>query len=87
MAVLDFTRFARIPMFTTGRKVDASLWDHLTAMSYSLFRGYIALFIIPDFLTPNIRYSFSFKPRYPLFIIQLPPSIAYSSIGMTMVDT
>ena len=25
------------------------------------------LFIIPDFLTPNIHYSFSFKP--PLFII------------------
>ena len=60
-------------MFTTGRKVDAFLWDHVTAMSYSLFRGYIALFIIPDFLTPNIHYSFSFKPRYSLFIIQLPP--------------
>ena len=33
----------------------------------------MALFIIPDFLTPNIHYSFSFKPRYSLFIIQLPP--------------
>ena len=32
------------------------------------------LFIIPDFLTANIHYSFSFKPRYSLFIIQLPPS-------------
>ena len=31
------------------------------------------LFIIPDFLTPKIHYSFSFKPRYSLFIIQLPP--------------
>jgi len=70
---LDFTRFAGIPMFTTGRKVDAFLLDHLTAMNYSLFRGYIALFIIPDFLTPNIHYSFLFKPRYSLFIIQLPP--------------
>ena len=30
------------------------------------------LFIIHDFLTPNILYSFSFKPRYSLFIIQLP---------------
>ena len=60
-------------MFTTGRKVDAFLWDHVTAMSYSLFRGYIALFIIPDFLTPNIHFSFPFKPRYSLFIIQLPP--------------
>ena len=60
-------------MFTTGRKVDTFLWDHLTAMSYSLFRGYIALFIVTDFLTPNIHYSFSFKPHYSLFIIQLPP--------------
>ena len=29
------------------------------------------LFIISDFLTPNIHYSF--KPRYSFFIIQLPP--------------
>ena len=35
------------------------------------------LFIIPDFLTPNIHYSFSFKPRYSLFIIQLPPPILF----------
>ena len=31
------------------------------------------LFIIPDFLTPKIHYLFSVKPRYSLFIIQLPP--------------
>ena len=42
------------------------------------------LFIIPDFLTPKIHYSFSFKPRYSLFIIQLPPpSMAvYSYVGL-----
>jgi len=80
-AALDFTDFGRIPMFTMGRKVEivsffirqGFLWDHLAAMSYSLFRGEIVLFIIPDFLTPNIHYSSSFKPRYSLFIIQLPP--------------
>ena len=42
------------------------------------------LFIIPDFLTPKIHYSFSFKPRYSLFIIQLPPpSMAvYGYVGL-----
>ena len=40
------------------------LSDHLTAMSYSLFRGWTMLFITPDFLTPNNHYSFSFKPCY-----------------------
>ena len=35
----------------------------------------MVLFVIPDFLTSNIHYSFSFKPRYSLFIIQLPPPI------------
>ena len=45
-AALDFTDFARIPMFAIGRKVEIIvsfvirfLWDHLAAMSYSLFRG------------------------------------------------
>ena len=42
------------------------------------------LFIIPDFLTPKIHYSFPFKPRYSLFIIQLPPpSMAvYGYVGL-----
>ena len=31
------------------------------------------LFIIPDFLTPNIHYSFSFKPHYSLFIFSFHP--------------
>ena len=31
------------------------------------------LFIIPDFLTPNIHYSFSFKPHYLLFIFSFHP--------------
>ena len=50
-------------------------------MSYSLFRGQMVLFIIPDFLTPNIHYSFSFKPLYSLFIIQLPAPIR-KAIGL-----
>ena len=41
--------------------------------SYELFRGQMMLFIAPDFLTLKIHYSFSFKPRYSLFIIQVPP--------------
>ena len=48
--------------------------------SYELFiipRLSMVLFIIPDFLTPNIHYSFSFKPRNALFIIQLPPPIRF----------
>ena len=31
------------------------------------------LFIIPDFLIPNIHYSFSFKPHYSLFIFSFHP--------------
>ena len=44
-AALDFTGFARIPTFTMARKVEIVsfvirfLWDHLAAMSYSVFRG------------------------------------------------
>ena len=41
--------------------------------SYELFiiPSLDVLFIIPDFLTPNIHYSFSFKPRYSLFSFHL----------------
>ena len=48
----------------------------------------MALFIIPDFLTPNIHYSFSFKPRYSLFIIQFPPPIlaGFAILGTTEPD-
>ena len=41
-AALDCTGFVRITMFATARNCFfrlAFLWDHLTAMSYSLFRG------------------------------------------------
>ena len=56
-------------------------------LSSSVFMGSFSsyeLFIIPrldsvihnsGFLTPNIHYSFSFKPRPSLFIIQLPHPI------------
>ena len=75
---LLFTGFARIPIFTMGRKVEIVSFVTRFTGSFSSYE----LFIIPrldvvinnpDFLTPNIHYSFSFKPRYSSFIIQLPP--------------
>ena len=41
-AAFDCTGFARLPMSVTGRNCffrPPFLWDHLTAISYSLFRG------------------------------------------------
>ena len=61
-------------------------------LSSSVFMGSFSSyesFIIPRldgvihnsrFLTPNIHYSFSFKPCYSLFIIQLPPPKISTSI-------
>ena len=45
------------------------------------------LSIIPDFETPNTHYSFSFKPRYLLFIIQLPPPIVITVHVYKVLDT
>ena len=66
-AALDCTGLVRSPMFVTGRNYFFRfpfLSDHLTAMSYSLFRRWTVLFITPDILTANNHYSFFFKPCY-----------------------
>ena len=79
-AALDCTGFARITMFATVRNCFFRLpflWDHLTGMRYSLFRGWTRLFIIPN---PNIHYSFSFKPCYYSLFSFHPQNIWYNQL-------
>ena len=54
-------------MSAMGRKVEIisfvfRFYGSLTALSYSLFRGYKVLFIIPDFPTPIFIVHFLLNP-------------------------
>ena len=86
-AALDFTGFARIPMFAMGRKDEIDFSSSVFMGSFSSYE----LFIIPrlDDVIHNSRFSDSKYSLFiffqtPLFIIQLPPpKMKYQVLAMT----